>query len=163
MSPSLIHAGILAGLILCRSCAWSLDCYVFICGTALLCPAKRWQTWCVHSQVMIIIEAENIYSLDHFEGESDVSTGIHLYVPGTHHICGVFFRIPRAGEGAWTICEQTTAMEDFICKKARKSHEEMLTSDAFALLCFVFYQCQEEIQWKQKSKANKSSVWSSHL
>lgn len=49
---------------------------------------------------MITVKAKNIYSLDHFKGESDVSTSIHSYVPGTHHIGGIFFRIPRTGEGA---------------------------------------------------------------
>jgi hypothetical protein len=31
-------------------------------------------------------------------------------------------------------------------KKVRRSHEETLASDAFALFSFGFYQCQEEIQ-----------------
>lgn len=58
----------------------------------------------------------DIYSPHHIKCELDMSPGIHLYVPGTHHICRVFFRIPRAGEGARIICEQTTTVEVFIYK-----------------------------------------------
>lgn len=54
----------------------------------------------VYNQVKRIVNVGSIYLLHHCKCKFDMSPDIHLYVPGTHHICGVFFRVPRTGEGA---------------------------------------------------------------
>lgn len=46
------------------------------------------------------VKVRTIYSLQHLKCKFDISSDVHLYVPGTYHICGVFVRIPRAEEGA---------------------------------------------------------------
>lgn len=56
-------------------------------------------------------------SLHHFKCKFDTSPDIHLYVPGTHRVWRVFLRVPRTGEGARIISEQTTTMEIFTCKR----------------------------------------------
>ena len=70
-----------------------------------------------YNQVKRRVKTGAIYSLYHFECKFDTRPAIHLYVPGTHHICGVLFRIPGAGERARITCQQTTTMDIFICKK----------------------------------------------
>ena len=81
-----------------------------------------------------------IYSLHHLKGESDTSPALHLDVPDTHHVGGVLFRIPWAGEGARITREQTTTVEIFICKTHDKT-----PSEGGADLCWCVQRGQERM------------------